>query len=356
MISKPVSSYRHLLLFLSFLIITAASTFPLSAEKGRTCRCAHFSFSGEYILREGGSEERKIEFPGKLLSSFCSGKSIYYLIGNEEPGEEGESPVEENYRLGYSGPGNEGEERSISMEIKLLIGKREVVKIFAEGENVYIFNGAGILYHINLNSMAVSRREGVIDAALADKTPVLLEKESGNLNINGRILPLTITGEIRIQRVTDNRLVFITNSDETEIVDTESAESIYQYSLQGSYAVPGDHNLVISIREEISGSEMPGACSMVFYKIYIDGIETGRTETGESGSGKYFRTSAAPGRYHVVRLERWELNLKKDRYKRANNLYQPKKIGIYIPLKRIIELEVNYNGTEYNFSKRAVKR
>lgn len=356
MIFKHVSSFRQLLLFLFFLIITVVSTFPLSAEKGGKCRCSHFSFSGEYILREGGSEESKIELPGKLLSSFCFGKSIYYLTGDDEQGEEGESPVEGSYRLGYSGPGNEGEERSFSMEIKLLIGKREAVKIFAEGGNVYIINGAGILYHVNLNTMAVSRREGVIDAALADMTPVLLEKESGSLNINGRILPLTITGEIRIQRVTDNRLVFITNSDETEIVDTERAESIYQYSSQGSYAVPGDHNLVISIREEISGSEMPGAHSMIFYKVYIDGIETGRTETGESGSGKYLRTSAVPGRYHVVRLERWELNRKRDRYKRSNNLYQPKKIGIYIPPKRIIEVEVNYNGTGYGFSKRAVKR
>ncbi len=356
MIFKPVSSSHHLLLSLSLLIITVINTYPLSAEKGRECRCSHFSFSGEYILREGGGEESKIMLPGKLLASFCSGKSIYYLTGDESRGEEGESHVEESCRLGYSGPGNEGEERSFSMEIKLLMGKRASVKIFAEGENVYIFNGAGILYHVNLNSMAVSRKEGVIDAVLADRTLVLLEKESGNLNINGKILPLIITGEIRIRRVTDNRLVFITNCDETEIVDTERGESIYQYSSQGSYAVPGDHNLVISVREEIPGSEMPGAHSMVFYKIYIDGIETGRTETGESGSGKYLRTSAAPGRYHVVRLERWELNLKRDRYKRANNLYQPKKIGIYIPQKRIIELEVNYNGTGYSFSKRAVKR
>jgi hypothetical protein len=345
------------LLSLSIIfVINIFHSAPLYAGNNEKCKCSQFNFSPGSVSTGTGSEERKIEIPGKLLAFSCSEKRLYYLVGDYREEENSGSPVESSYHLGFFNPGNEEKEREFATKIKLLLGQGESVKIFAEGENVYILNGAGILYHVNLNSMSVSQREGVSDATLAGMTLVLVEEESGKLNINGKYLPLTITGKSRIGGVTDNRLVSLTNGNETEVIDVETVESVYQYSSKGSYAVSDEYNLVISAQEEILDSSRAGIQPMVFYKVSIDGIESGRTETGVSGSEKSLRTLVPPGGYHVIQLERWELSLKKKRYRRANNLYQPKKIRIYIPQKRVIKLEVNYNGKEYSFSKQAVKR
>ncbi len=351
---RPAGPSLLLSLLLSFSAINIFGPSVLYAGGHDKCRCPYFIFSEGNISTGTGNEERKVELSGELLAYDCSGKSIYYLTGAESDDPNDAGPVERSFHLGFFQPGNEGEERKFAAEIKLLHAKGGAFKVIARGENVFILNGSGILYHVNLNSMAVSQREGVSDAALAGMTLVLLKEEGRVLNINGKHLPLTITGKSRIKSVADNRLVSLTDGEETELVDTLTGESVYQYSSEGTYLVSPEYNLIISAHEEVPEISRPGTRPMVFYKVFIDGIETGRTETGISGAEKFLRTRVTPGGYHVVRLERWEL--KRNRYRRSNNLYQPESLRIYLPLKRTIKLEVKYNGSHYSFSKRALKK
>jgi hypothetical protein len=353
---RIITSPAHLLPIVTFLFLIAVPSSAHHPEGNDRCICPGYIFSPGSISRGTGSEEKKIEFSGRLLAYFCSGKNIYYLSGNMDEEEERGNGDGRSYRLGFFGPGDGEEDKKLETEILLQPGRGDPFRIFARGADVYLLNDAGILYYINLNSMVISRRENISDAALAGMILVLLEGEGDKLNINGKYLPLTITGRSRIGSVADNRLLFLTNGRETEVVDLAAGESIYQYSSEGAFAVSDEYNLVISAYEEVPDSSRYGVQSMVFYKVFIDGIESGRTETGVSGSEKSLRTSVTPGGYHLVRLERWELSVKRNRYRRANNLYQPKKIRIYIPRKRIIELEVKYDGKEYSFRKHAVKK
>jgi hypothetical protein len=353
---RVITSRTYLFTIVAFLFMI---TLPSSAHQPGDidrCICPGYIFSPGSISTGTGTEEKKIEFSGRLLAYFCSGKNIYYLSGDMSDEEESDSTEGRSYRLGFFSPGEGEEDKELKTEILLQPGGGNPFRIFARGVNVFILNGAGILYHINLNSMVVSRRENVSDAALSGMTLVLLEGEGDKLNINGKYLPLTITGKSRIGGIIDNRLLFLSNDRETEVVDLVAGESIYQYSSEETYAVSDEYNLVISAYEEDPESSRPGTRSMVFYKVFIDGIESGRTETGVSGSEKFLRTSVTPGGYHLVRLERWELSVKRNRYRRANNIYQPKKIRIYIPQKRIIKLEVKYDGREYGYRKQAVKK
>jgi len=89
---------------------------------------------------------------------------------------------------------------------------------------------------------------------------------------------------------------------------------------------------------------------IIFYKIFIDGVEAGRTATGISPVSKVFTADIDSGKYHVITPERWELDRKKEEYVRMNNVYQPKPVKLYIPENRIVKILFFFDGKEYRFS------
>ena len=89
---------------------------------------------------------------------------------------------------------------------------------------------------------------------------------------------------------------------------------------------------------------------MIFYKLIIDGVDAGRTDSGPSALARELKIILEPNRYHLVRLERWTLNPSKGRYDRENNIRQPKMQQIYIPMNRIVKVVITFDGREYSYA------
>jgi hypothetical protein len=87
---------------------------------------------------------------------------------------------------------------------------------------------------------------------------------------------------------------------------------------------------------------------MVFYKVSIDGNESGRTDSGPARLSREFRIKVEANKYHLIKLERWVLNSAKGRYDRENNIRQPKIEEIFIPMNRIVKLKLKFDGKYYN--------
>jgi hypothetical protein len=88
----------------------------------------------------------------------------------------------------------------------------------------------------------------------------------------------------------------------------------------------------------------------VYYKVFVDSIYAGRTETGPASLQKVFTKKVEADRYHLVKMERWELEKKSEQYKRSNNIRQPKEVKLYVPAGRILAVKFEFNGTEYSTS------
>jgi hypothetical protein len=217
---------------------------------------------------------------------------------------------------------------------------------------------AGTLYRININAMETAVVPDVADFELTG-TDLFLLKRAGTgavISLNGTSVPVTLgaDGSLSIQQVTDGRLVFVTNGEETEIIDLRAGMNLYRYSGTLECQLPGVYNLSIQAADERGGD--PDDREMIFYKIFIDGVEAGRTDAGPASLSREFKSFLEANRYHLVKLERWALNGAKSRYERVNNINQPKPRDIFIPLKRIVKLVIRYNGKQFNFEVQPVYR
>ncbi len=92
----------------------------------------------------------------------------------------------------------------------------------------------------------------------------------------------------------------------------------------------GNTNFFISIHDaDIENPENDRRC---YYTVYIDKIESGRTNTGLESQEKEFDAKLAPNR-HLIKVEKWVLNESLGRYVKMNNIDQPKPDFIYINIE-----------------------
>ncbi len=101
----------------------------------------------------------------------------------------------------------------------------------------------------------------------------------------------------------------------------------------------GENNFYISILDsDIDNPENDRRC---YYTIYIDKVESGRTNTGLESQEKDFETLLAPNR-HLIKVEKWILNEGLGRYVKMNNIDQPKPDFIYINIEKdkIVKLKL----------------
>jgi hypothetical protein len=87
--------------------------------------------------------------------------------------------------------------------------------------------------------------------------------------------------------------------------------------------------------------------SRVFYKIYCNGQEYGRTEPVLAINQSMIQLNLLAGQYHEIVLERWRLDETSDEYVRDNNIRQPKPVIIYVYPGRVIVVSLTYTGLEY---------
>jgi len=79
--------------------------------------------------------------------------------------------------------------------------------------------------------------------------------------------------------------------------------------------------------------ESPDQDRHCYYVIYIDKIESGRTNTGLESQKKYYEEYLIPNR-HLIKIEKWLLNVNLGRYIKLNNIDQPKPDYIYVNIEK----------------------
>lgn len=263
------------------------------------------------------------------------------------------------------------ENSEVSSEFDLP-GKYEKLYRFAGSNNIFYYlvqpvkNNAEekpennpVFIRFNPDQMSFQNIVGVSDFILVDGKSVVLRNNS--LYYNGTLIQVLLPGKLKILNVIDSRIALISDTTGTELVDLLAEKSIYQYKENSVPAYPAEYNLILELgdiaaQNETNSSEISSSGislntgSSIYYEILIDGEGENRTEIGMRELIKTFNANLVPGRYHIIKPERWELDKTKGRYTRMNNVYQPAELKIFIPENRILKIKIEFNGTDYSIS------
>lgn len=199
-----------------------------------------------------------------------------------------------------------------------------------------------IVYRADVNTGLVKQVGGVSDFLML-KDSLLILKNDNTLVCNDYKLPLYFSGKPFIKGQLDDRIIFIADDKDTEVIDIKEKRVVYRYSTNVQFAVSSDYTVEISINDLPTGAKP----SRVFYKIYCDGQDFGRTEPMLAINKSMIQLNLAAGQYHEIVIERWRLDETSGEYVRDNNIRQPKPVIIYVYLGRIIVVSLTHTGLEY---------
>ncbi len=249
-------------------------------------------------------------------------------------------------------------------ENKILIEKElpyewknlNIIKFFYSNGSAYIFSinpdNVKSVMKINLDDFSESRYNDIEDFSIISGVALLIEKRNGSYQLKtGKYeIPLVYNNPPKFQTNINDRIVIISDGIIYDFIDIISKQNIYSYSISKTTAEKYKFNFEISITDESIPDKENDSSRLAFYKIYIDGTENGRTESGYAGIEKIFRENLIINSYHSVKIELWELNSGKNKYERANNVRQPSSLKVFIPTGRKIRLKVQFDGTSYKSS------
>jgi hypothetical protein len=336
-----LKNYYKRLLLTAFASLILAPSVLYPREAGIKY---HRIESGKIIIYTDSSI-KTVPVDGIVDTTYLGDDGLFYIKTSEESG----GPV------AYIGCVDE-KSPEIRCEMKLALPLKDLIirKLVVNAEYACILTRrktlpgeSGVLYRIATASLQASQIPDVIDIYGAGRDIALLVRTGSMVCavLNGVSVPLSIKGDLQIQGFVDGRLVFVANDIETEIIDIRTAKALYQYSSKYEYILPDQYNFMIqAVDEEGARPENDG---MVFFRVFINGQESGRTGTGPGRISKEFRISVEANKEYAVQLERWELNSIKGRYERANKVHQPKLYQVFVPHSRIIKLSVKYSGKSY---------
>lgn len=320
------------------------------------------------LTREG---LRTVSLPGGLRAAMLRKNSLCYLRidkdGQKEPentedAEEKETPrprlMAGLLRLDEESKAVEWPLAGVAAQsvIKKIDFYRGVFFLLYEKEKRDEAGGSLQLLRLNFNTGAVNTCDSAVDFLLHRGSMLVLEgcPDACRVNVNGRHVPLTLRGKAALQEVIDGRLLLVRGRDENEVIDLGAMKNIYRYGENRVPVEPGEENLVVVVKDaDVSEKQKE---ELVFYKVFIDGREMGRTETGPAPLEKKMQTGAGQGAWHILRLERWELHRQRRRYQRANNIVQPRPSRIYLPTGRLIRVSVIFDGKEHSIATETVMK
>ncbi len=331
------------------LALSSIASLPDSAILAEDRLSCIYSVEDGKIILYSGESAKAVPVTGVISLHYHGDDGIYYVAIKPDSGA-GEPYIGcLDVRSG-----------TVSYEKKLPFenDKFAVGKLMVSGGIAYILaeprssSGAGrVLNRFNLNSMELSQLPDVLDYHVDKQDLILLVKRGAGLSLthNGIVVPISLAGQdlLRIEEVVNGRMVFISNGEETEIIDMISGRALYLYSNKRELLMPAEYNLVVDVKD-IQGAEQDDR-EMVFYKAFIDGTESGRTDSGPAGLSREFHVKVEENKYHFLKLERWTLNAVKGRYERENNIRQPKKEQIYMPMNRIVKISIIFDGKNYHY-------
>lgn len=204
-----------------------------------------------------------------------------------------------------------------------------------------------VLVRFNPDHMQFQSIEGASDFILLDGKTIILRDNC--LDYNGLLIPLQLTGNLKISGMIDSRIAIIAGVDGSEIVDLIAEKSIYQYKNTSVPEYPEEYNLILEFSDKTADNDTgPDVENSIYYEIFIDGVEENRTGTGRKELAKTFHSKLAAGEYHIIKPERWDLDKIKGRYVRMNNIYQPAELKIYIPENRVLKIKIEFDGKGYS--------
>jgi hypothetical protein len=208
---------------------------------------------------------------------------------------------------------------------------------------------SGTLMLIDINAGSARKLEGVTDFALAGGRLCLLANASSGivLNVDGKNLPLPVGPSARIVAVVQEWLLVVTDDESTVIADARECRLLAARALKRQLARPAEYNFEFLCADESAAGDPSAA---VFYKVFIDGAEAGRTDSGPAGTPRRFRTKLDAAAVHVVKAERWELNRLKEKYERANNINQPTAVKVLVPAGAVLRLDCIMAEGGYRFT------
>lgn len=287
--------------------------------------------------------------PGEgVTHASCLGGYIYYLrrgsadsiFVGRHPLDAG-APLEARAGLSFAN----GRMRKIS-------GGGETVHLLIDGEGR---EEEGVLYSVNLRSGVLESRRGVMDFLCAGGKMYLLENRQRAVVLTAGVetADVSVTGNVSFAGSSAGRIAVVANSaGDSEIFDVALMKSVYLFSREKKYPVPDTHNLVVEVVDE-HAVEKSGE-SFVFYKVFIDGVEAGRTNTGPASLPVVFKAMVEPDESHMLRLERWQLDRGREKYIRVNNIRQPEPVRFSPYANRIMKIKFLFNGRNYSAEKGAV--
>lgn len=107
----------------------------------------------------------------------------------------------------------------------------------------------------------------------------------------------------------------------------------------------GDVNVRLIVSGKVSDTE--AAAQQIYYRIFIDQADAGRTTIGGSGDEKVFESRIEPNA-HTVQVEKYILDEHKGRYVKVKNIDQPKpdSFDFTVMPDRILIIRLKDNGPD----------
>ncbi|MFW5710244.1 MAG: hypothetical protein ACOCXW_02115 [Bacteroidota bacterium] len=101
---------------------------------------------------------------------------------------------------------------------------------------------------------------------------------------------------------------------------------------------------LVTYDESIAG---PDEDQRSYYRVYVDKVDIGRTTIGLESQKKYFEAKLTHNR-HLLILEKWVLDTKKERYVKVNNIHQPRPNYVYFEIDEgtMVEVTMVYDVKE----------
>lgn len=208
--------------------------------------------------------------------------------------------------------------------------------------------GKRTLYRIDFNSGKISQKKGIMDVVLYNNIPVILFKSEKGYGVkrNGIKVPLALNDNPKFGNLYEGRILVIVDGGKKELIDLGVMKNIHGFGSGKDDAEISEENLYIEVVDAISDKMEV----LVFYKVFVNGTDSGRTDTGPAGQIRKYVVKLPEDEYHIVRLERWELNEGKNAYERANNIYQPRPVKIFLSQHRTTKLVIVREKKGYSSS------
>jgi hypothetical protein len=302
-----------------------------------------------YILRNArivhvaGTDPEELDLGGDVTAIYAADSGVYYIRHDDQ-----------GYTAGFYSPsGAEGFEfqllhQSYAVD-RFIVSEKIIYTLFRKPADISD-RGGSELVRLNPDGGTVDTVDRVCDFGIVRGAVFILR--GSEIIYNGISIPLMLQGELFVRSVVDDRLVLVGSNDQTEVCDVVDGRNIYQYGPAGSLPVNEDYNLVLEFTDTATSGISPDPeGSMVFYNIIVDGIKKDRTDLSPGRVTKRSFLLLDPGRNHLVRMERWELDRSKGRYVRANNIMQPAGLDLFIPENRGLKITVEFTGSGYNINR-----